>query len=390
LHFCVAMKVTAVNNIAEIFLYGYIGWDVKASDFMTTLREQEETYKDITLRINSGGGEVFEGLPMYNNIKSSKASITTMVDGLAASMASVIMCAGKKVKAASNAMIMVHGPKGGDFTNVENLETIVEYMKKMKADMAKIYSQKTGKSEEWIITNWLSDGKDHWFTAAEALQAGLIDEVIQSDQESAQSSWAIKRIAAFYDEKLFNSNKPNNPTMKKVIAALNGSKLVQLTEASTEELVADAVTTLSNRLSEKDSAIQLKDAEILRLTAEVEASKTGALKDKATALVEGAIAAKKIVAAQKDLMLKNASASEDGYNMVKGLLDGMTGYTSVIPGLKAEIELPASTSERVKMYDEHAKNGTLKTLSEENIKALWVAKHGKEPKAETLKALSAN
>lgn len=181
----------------------------------------------------------------------------------------------------------------------------------------------------------------------------------------------------------------NNPTMKKVIAALNGSKLVTLTEASTEELVAEAVTTLTNQISAKDSAIQLKDAEILRLTAEIENGKKVALTDKATALVDGAIAAKKIVAGQKELMLKNASASEEGYQMVKSLLDGMTGYTSVIPGLSHEVQLPESTSERVKMYDQHAKEGTWKTLSEDNIKALWKAKHGTEIKPETLKALSA-
>lgn len=181
----------------------------------------------------------------------------------------------------------------------------------------------------------------------------------------------------------------NNPTMKKVIAVLNGSKLVTLPESATDELAAEAVSTLIGQLSAKDSAIQLKDAEIVRLTAEVETNKKAALTDKAVILVEGALTAKKIVAAQKEIMLKNASASEEGYQMVKSLLDGITGYTSVIPGLSQQAQLPDSKEELVKLYDKHAKEGNWKTLSEENIKVLWKAKHGTEIKSETLKALSA-
>jgi hypothetical protein len=189
-------------------------------------------------------------------------------------------------------------------------------------------------------------------------------------------------------DNFFNSNKPIQ-SMKKVITALNGSKLVSLSEASTEELVAEAVTTLSNQLSAKDSAIQAKDAEIVQLKADAQNAKTAALKDKATQLVESALSAKKIVAAQKDKFINLAVASEEAYTSVKEMLDSMQGYTPVGGQLKDAVELPAGNTERVKLYDEHAKNGTFSTLSDDNIKALWKAKFGKEIKAETLKALSA-
>jgi hypothetical protein len=188
-------------------------------------------------------------------------------------------------------------------------------------------------------------------------------------------------------QNFFNSNK-TQPTMKKVIAALNGSKLVTLSEASNEDLVAEAVVTLNSQLSAKEQALSVKDAEILRLTSELATAKTAAIADKATALVEGALASKKIVAAQKENFLKLASQTEEGYQSVKSLLDSMQAYTSVIPQLSAE-DLPKSKAEQVKLYDLHAKEGTLKSLGADNIKVLWKAKHGTEIKDSTLNALIA-
>jgi hypothetical protein len=195
------------------------------------------------------------------------------------------------------------------------------------------------------------------------------------------------KVDAIELQNFFNSNK-TQPTMKKVIAALNGSKLVTLSEASNEDLVAEAVVTLNSQLSAKEQALSVKDAEILRLTSELATAKTAAIADKATALVEGALASKKIVAAQKENFLKLASQTEEGYQSVKSLLDSMQAYTSVIPQLSVE-DLPKSKAEQVKLYDLHAKEGTLKSLGADNIKVLWKAKHGTEIKDSTLNALIA-
>lgn len=175
--------------------------------------------------------------------------------------------------------------------------------------------------------------------------------------------------------------KPNNQSMKKVIAALNGSKLVQLTEASTEELVAEAVTTLTNQIGAKDQTIAAKDAEIANLKTQVNAAKTAALSDKATALVDAAIAGKKIVAAQKDNLVKLASQSEESYNGVKGMLDSMAGFTSPTAAITSTggDELPASTALRAKAFDEHMEKKTLSKLSKDNVVALYEAKFGKKP-----------
>lgn len=196
------------------------------------------------------------------------------------------------------------------------------------------------------------------------------------------------KVDAVALQNFFNSNK-TQPTMKKVIAALNGSKLVTLSEASNEELVAEAVVTLSSQLSAKEQALSVKDAEIVRLSTELATAKNSSLIEKANTLGEGALAAKKITSVQKDNIVKLASQSEESYTMVKSMVDAMPAYQSVIPNLTQAMQLPASKDEQVKMYDLHAKQGTLKTLGADNIKTLWKAKHGKEIQESTLKALSA-
>lgn len=390
------LKITAVNGKAEIFLYGYIGYDVTAGDFMRELRHLEDTYPVITIRINSQGGEMFQGFPIYNAIKSSKATIETVVDGLAASMASAIMMGGKKVSIASNARVMIHGPEGGGFTSVENLQNIIDMMKTMRADLAKVYAARTGKTEQWVMDNWLTDGKDHWFTAQEAKDAGLVDEIYNVEGDAPSASWELPRIAAFYNEKLplnHNSQNKTEPSMKKIIAVLTGSKLVSLPETATEELVAESTQALVNQLSQKDQVIAQntqtvaqKDAEITRLTNELNEAKTAGLKKNAEAMVSAAVTAGKIVAAQKDNFLKMASASEEGYNTVKEVIDSMKPYQPVNPQLTttsgngggAAAPVYASLKDE---FEKRAEDGSLETLKAANLehfKAVYKAGTGKD------------
>lgn len=189
----------------------------------------------------------------------------------------------------------------------------------------------------------------------------------------------------------FNSNK-SQPTMKKVITALNASKLLTLSDASTEELVASGVETLVGQLSAKDTLISQKEAEIVRLKEEVASAKTTALKDNATILIDGAVAAKKILPAQKDNLVKLASSSADGYQAVKDMLDSMKGYTPVTEQLRDSTLTVdgGSRAELIKKFDVALKDGTLETLKQSadvgnaqdlaTINQLWNAKFGKNYK----------
>jgi ATP-dependent protease ClpP protease subunit len=389
--------VRNANGSAEIFIYEYIGMDedsVTAMSFIAELRALQQMYSSINVRINSGGGSMQEGIPIYNFIKASTIPINIYIDGLAASMAAIIAMGGKRIYMAKNARIMTHEPQSVAVGNSTNLRDTATYMDSMRDDIAVVFAGRTGKTKEWVIENWLAAGKDKWFTAQEALDAKLIDEIYDNAINEPMANSSMEQLVAFYNPILKETNpiflNQINPPMKKVIAALNGSKLVTLPETATEELTAEAVTTLTNQISAKDSVIQTKDKEIARLIAEAETAKTAALADKATTLVEGALAAKKIVAAQKESLVKLASQGEEGYATVKSMIDTMPSYKSVAEQLSdKDDELPASQSKRVALWDQHAKEGTLSSLSEDSIKAIYKAKHGKEISEVTLKALSA-
>lgn len=152
--------------------------------------------------------------------------------------------------------------------------------------------------------------------------------------------------------------------MKKTIAVLNASKLVSLPETATDELVEQGVQVLIGQLSAKDQTIQAKDAEITRLKAEAEAAKTNSLKEKATALVEGALSAKKIVAAQKENYIALAASSEEAFKAQKAILDGMKGYESPLSGLTAEGD--ETDEQRVAEYKKLHTEGKLAKLKASN------------------------
>lgn len=98
------------NDACCILLYGDIGEheDVRSGDIARELIEAEAAYKKIDVRINSNGGDVYAGIAIFNAFRNSKADITIYVDGIAASMASVIALCGKPVKMSKYARLMLH------------------------------------------------------------------------------------------------------------------------------------------------------------------------------------------------------------------------------------------------------------------------------------------
>ena len=100
-------EIKAKADVSEIWLYEEVGfWGVGAKDFMAELNAIKSP--KIDMHINSPGGEVFDGIAIYNGIKNHAATVTTYIDGIAASIASVIALAGDTVTMAENAMFMMH------------------------------------------------------------------------------------------------------------------------------------------------------------------------------------------------------------------------------------------------------------------------------------------
>jgi ATP-dependent Clp endopeptidase proteolytic subunit ClpP len=165
------------NSSAEISIYDEIGaWGVSAKSFMDELKSVGDV-SDITLRLNSPGGSVFDGMAIYNQLKSHKAQITVYIDGLAASMASVIAMAGDLVVMPENAMLMIHNPWTMTAGDAAELRKNADLLDKIKTTMLSAYTGKTGKTEDEISA--LMDAET-WFTGSEALAHGFADEAYEA------------------------------------------------------------------------------------------------------------------------------------------------------------------------------------------------------------------
>lgn len=153
--------------------------DVTASLIVAQLLflEADDPDKDIQIYINSPGGSITAGMAIYDTMQYIKPDVSTICVGMAASMGAFLLAAGQKGKryALPNAEVMIHQPSGGSQGQATDIEIQARRILKMKNDLNKILSERTGKSIEKVTAD---TERDNFMTAYEAKEYGLIDEVI--------------------------------------------------------------------------------------------------------------------------------------------------------------------------------------------------------------------
>ncbi len=134
--------------------------------------------KDISLYINSPGGSVTAGMAIYDTMQYIKCDVSTICIGMAASMGAFLLAAGTKGKriALPNSEIMIHQPLGGAQGQASDIKIQAEHILKIKDNLNKILSERTGKPLDVICKD---TDRDNFMTAQEALEYGLIDKVIE-------------------------------------------------------------------------------------------------------------------------------------------------------------------------------------------------------------------
>ena len=171
---------------ADLLLYGVIGddgyWDsVGSKEFAEDLKAIEDV-ETINVRINSPGGDVFAGQAIYSTLKRCKAKINVYIDGLAASIASLIAMAGDKVIMPKNSMMMIHKPWTFSAGNANDMRTTADVLDKVEESLIVAYVEKTGLSEDEIKT--LLDAET-WLTASDALAKGFCDEIEETEVKAS-------------------------------------------------------------------------------------------------------------------------------------------------------------------------------------------------------------
>ncbi|MCG6493431.1 head maturation protease, ClpP-related [Kitasatospora sp. A2-31] len=168
------------GGTATVHIYDEIGyWGVTASDFVRELSAVNASL--IEVHINSPGGEIFDGIAIANALRAHPANVVTYVDSLAASIASVIALAGDRVVMAPNSQMMIHDGSGICLGNAADMREMAELLDRQSDNIAEVYAAKAGGTvEEWraLMT------AETWYTAAEAVAAGLADELAAPSTQS--------------------------------------------------------------------------------------------------------------------------------------------------------------------------------------------------------------
>lgn len=201
-----------------ILLYGDIGEygdGVRSGDIARELLEAEALTGKVDVRINSNGGEVYSGIAIFNALKNSKADITIYVDGIAASMASVIALCGKPVQMSRYARLMLHSVQGSCYGNKDEMKNCIREIEALEDTLCEMYATRMGKAKDEIRAMYF-DGRDHWLRADEALALGLIDGIYDADPVPEDST--PEQVFQIFNNRLQqpqNENDMNLDELKK-------------------------------------------------------------------------------------------------------------------------------------------------------------------------------
>lgn len=188
-------------------------FDIEATSPGSVEKEIEKANgQDLEVEINSGGGSVFAGSEIYTMLRSYKGGVTTRIVGLAASSASVVAMAGKKVTMSPTAQMMVHNVSASASGDYREMDHTSDILKNANTTIANAYRLKSGMSEEELLS--MMDAET-WLTAEKALEHKLIDEVMFSDEYQLTASLDNPLLPPEVINKIRNMKDTFNPTNNK-------------------------------------------------------------------------------------------------------------------------------------------------------------------------------
>ncbi len=246
-------RIEAKKNETTIYIYDEIGWfGISAEQIVKDINAVEGG--TINLRINSPGGSVFDGLSIFNAIKQHKAKTISHIDGLAASISSIIPLASDEIIMASNAFYMIHDPWGLVIGSAEDMRKEADLLEKVAGSLVDTYVNNSEKTEKEIRA-FMAD--ETWFTADEALKAGFIDKVFEAEEDTeAKAELFDLSIFANVPDQL--TNKPKDINARDLESALRDAGC---SRSQAKEILAKGFEPQDVRDAQIDIKPPLRDAE---------------------------------------------------------------------------------------------------------------------------------
>ena len=353
------------EDAVGILLYGYIGQNgqdpVDSAAVVTEIKELSSRYKNIDVRINSMGGEVYAGLAIFNALRESDANIHIYIDGVAASMAAVIALCGKPLHMSRYSRLMLHSVSGGVSGSSQYIRAYADQIDALTDTLVDIVSERAGMPADEVRAKWF-EGSDHWISAQEALDLKLADSIY--DMHAGQAPAENATAEAIYE---FTNRLHSQPQINENMVILEElRKMSSFTDVTTDEQAVAAVAKLENEAA-KVPALEA------RLEA-LENEKKQATAQARNAYLDQAVADGRIQEAQKAQFLALMGHDEAG---VKAVIDSMpkgAGRISTFIGKDGKTNQSARAQLEAMSWDEIDRAERLAELKN-NYPDLYQAKY---------------
>lgn len=354
---------TGDGTVATVRVYGPIDswggfWGVSAKDVSAVLDALPESVEQIILRVNSPGGSVFEAVSIVNLLRAHKASVTAVVDGLAASAASFLAASCDETVMSPGTQMMIHSPSVIEWGNARDMRKMADVLDKVEASMIELYTAKAGE-KDWSTLL----AEETWMTASETVELGLADRVAvipdagetstagedddevlvlipaDPDDDDVEDAIPIIRIAARATDprlKLPVSSEPGDPNRRDSVMTYDDLQAglrerLGTTDATDEQLLAAvdalnarAAASPSERLPEGVVTIEATQLEQMRADAaagrEAREAQIAAARE---ATVDAAVADGRIAPARRDHWIAAIAADEGAAETLAGLQRGL-------------------------------------------------------------------
>ena len=285
----------SASDVTDVYIFNEIGtFGMSAQSFVEEVKEYDG--KELAIHINSLGGEVFDGMAIYSIIQRRKAKTTVYIEGIAASIASVIALAADNVIMSENSLLMIHNAWGGTQGDASEMRKQADVLDKITNEIAEIYVKKTNLPYDEVIRLM---SEETWLTAEEAVAMGFVDSISEPIKVAAQYDVSkFKNITEEKVEKTLNINNKKKIKMTEELKSWFNSKVdeiitkvkndkssetnenvdLNVTLADNEEIKNKlsafevTVTELNNSITDLEGEKETLTEEVSRLTALVNKS----------------------------------------------------------------------------------------------------------------------
>lgn len=332
------VKNEASAPSAEILIYSKIGKDwygddgIAAKDFNEALAGVPSD-REITCRINSVGGNVWDGMAIYSMLKSRRDKVTCRVEGVAASIASVIACAGKKTVMPKNSLMMIHPPKAFpmDALDAKACRELADKLDVHAKAIAAVYAEKCGKTQDEMLAK--INGGETWMSGEDAKEYGLCDECTEDMAIAAMVGdfdfSQFRSVPGVLRSGVSNKNKKDDEMNKKdIIALLKQHGVENVAEDASEGVLMTALTQVLAKAKAQPQPAPGTPQNVIELQSQVTAITNQLATERKTRIeniVNGLVTECRVTAAEAPRAVARAVADET-------YLDELRARPVVMPG----------------------------------------------------------